>query len=423
MTKKKATLNDSLTSLYTSLGAKSESISYSGKKISDNQLKYAYANSWLTAKYIDKTTKDMLKLPRIFNGDYNEELLLEVFKKEKRLKLKDARAHFLSMGALYGDSMIVAITDAVDLTRPVGDNEDIKRFIVLTKGEYTPDTNLDDDLTSNNFCKPIHYTLKNNVKVHHSRCHRLKLGLNKLTDKIQYGTSDLQDKHENIKLFDATITSIFDLIQDSNIDVIYLPGLLQLVSAGKEEDVYKLMQTMSLTKSSLNALVLDAGNSEAQGRWEQKTANYSGLSEVLTKLVTVTAGALDRPVTVLFGLSASGFSSGEEDLKSYYGTINSLQESRLREFDEFVDQFILNKLMPNNNLEFEYPSIEPVSEETEATIFNTFVTALSTAVTSGVITDRVAQTEMIARGLLKNTTEDDFKDGDLFTTSEYPERS
>ncbi|QHJ84900.1 MAG: hypothetical protein [Caudoviricetes sp.] len=421
MTNKKAStaLNDSMTSLFTSLGKKIESVKYSGRKVTDNQLIRAYANSWLTSKYIDKTAEDMLKIPRTFSGDYNEDLLKEVIKKEKRLKVGEIKKKFLSFGSLYGDSLIIAITDCEEMETIYSDDEDVKQFIVLTKGEYTPSDELEDDLTSINFGKSAYYTLNNNKKVHHSRCHRIKLGMHKLTDKAQYGTSDLQGKFEAIRLFDTTMSCIGDIIQDSNVDVIFIPDLIARIAAGKEDEIAKFLESLNSIKSSMNAIALDAGNSEAQGRWEQKTATYSGLSEVLSKLITVTAGALDRPITVLFGLSASGFSTGEEDLESYFGTINALQESRLRPVDEFIDRFILNKLMPSNDLVFEYPSIKVVSEEKEAAIFSQYATAFSTLTTAQILTDKVVQTEMIARGLLKNTTEEDLRDGDLFTTGEY----
>ncbi|QHJ85650.1 MAG: hypothetical protein [Caudoviricetes sp.] len=413
-------LIDSMESLYTSLGTKNDSVRYSNKRISDRQLSNMYDNSWLTGKYINKTTEDMLKLPRVFSGDYDENLLKLVIEKENRLNINDIRENFLIFSSLYGDALIVAITDVDDLSQPYSDTEDIQRFMVLTKGEYTPDNNIDDDLKSANFGKPIYYTISNvkNDKVHHSRCHRLKLGKSKLTDKKVYGTSDLQNKYNIIRLFDTVITCIGDIIQDSNIDVLFVPDLIAKIAQGKEDDIRKFVNLINQTKSSMNAIVLDAGNSEAQGRWEQKTATYSGLSEILTKLITVTSGALDRPITVLFGLSASGFSTGEDDLESYHGTINGLQESRLRPAQEFIDKFVLDKMMPNHGLTFEYPTIKVTNEDKEATRFNQFASAYSGLVNAGIIPDKVAQTELIARGLLINTTEEDFKDGDLFPTSE-----
>lgn len=413
-------LIDSMESLVTSLGAKNNAVRYSNKRISDRELFNMYDNSWLTGKYINKTAEDMLKLPRTFSGDYDENLLKLVIEKENRLNINDIRENFLIFSSLYGDALIVAITDADNLSQPYSDTEDIQRFIVLTKGEYTPDKNIDDDLKSANFGKPIYYTIGNNNKVHHSRCHRLKLGKSKLTDKKQHGTSDLQNKYNSIRLFDTVMTCIGDIVQDSNVDVLFVPDLIAKIAAGKEDEIKKFVHLINQTKSSVNAIVLDAGNSEAQGRWEQKTATYSGLSEILTKLITVTAGALDRPITVLFGLSASGFSTGEDDLESYHGTINGLQESRLRPAQEFIDKFILDKMMPNHGLTFEYPTIKMTNEDKEAVRFNQFASAYSGLVTAGIIPDKVAQTELIARGLLINTTEDDFRDGDLFPTTEFP---
>ena len=412
-------LTDSLESRYTSLGNKNDSVKYSNKKISDRQLLNMYSSSWLTGKYIDKTAEDMLKLPRVFSGDYDENLLKLVIEKENRLKLNETKEKFLAFSSLLGDALIVAITDADDLSQPLSDVEDIQRFIVLTKNEFNPDSNIDDDLKSANFGKPIYYTIGKNDKVHHSRCHRLKLGKSKLTDRNQFGTSDLQNKYNAIRLFDTTITCIGDIIQDSNVDVLFIPDLIAKVAQGKEDDIRKFINLINHTKSSMNAIALDAGNSEAQGRWEQKTATYGGLSEVLTKLITVTAGALDRPITVLFGLSASGFSTGEEDLESYHGTINALQESRLRPAQEFIDKFILDKMIPNHGLTFEYPSIKVVNEDKEAARFSQFASAFSALVTANIIPDKVAQTELIARKLLINTTEEDLKDGDLFSTEEF----
>lgn len=413
-------LIDSLESLVTSLGTKNNSVRYTNKRISDRELFNMYDNSWLTGKYINKTAEDMLKLPRTFSGDYDENLLKLVIEKENGLNINDIRENFLIFSSLYGDALIVAITDADNLSQPYSDTEDIQRFIVLTKGEFTPNENIDDDLKSANFGKPIYYTIGNNNKVHHSRCHRLKLGKSKLTDKKTYGTSDLQNKYNSIRLFDTAITCIGDIIQDSNVDVLFVPDLLAKIAAGKEDEIKKFVHLINQTKSSVNAIVLDAGNSEAQGRWEQKTATYSGLSEILTKLIIVTSGALDRPITVLFGLSASGFSTGEDDLESYHGTINGLQESRLRPAQEFIDKFVLDKMMPNHGLTFEYPTIKMTNEDKEATRFNQFASAFSGLVTAGIIPDKVAQTELIARSLLINTTEDDFRDGDLFPTTEFP---
>ena len=84
-------LIDSMESLVTSLGTKNNAVRYSSKRISDRELFNMYDNSWLTGKYINKTTEDMLKLPRTFSGDYDENLLKLVIEKENRLNINDIR--------------------------------------------------------------------------------------------------------------------------------------------------------------------------------------------------------------------------------------------------------------------------------------------------------------------------------------------
>ncbi|EOI7446921.1 anti-CBASS protein Acb1 family protein [Yersinia enterocolitica] len=152
-----------------------------------------------------------------------------------------------------------------------------------------------------------------------------------------------------------------------------------------------------------------AGTPESQGRYEQKNAQFTGLSDVITKMATVLAGALDRPITVLFGQSSSGFSSGEEDNKAYYETINGMQESRLRPMQDFADQFILDKLSVAENLTYEYPSIDSINEAEEATRFGLYATGFNTLVTSSIVTEEVAIREMIARGVLKTVTEEEIQ--------------
>lgn len=114
-------------------------------------------------------------------------------------------------------------------------------------------------------------------------------------------------------------------------------------------------------------------------------------------------------LSVLFGQSASGFNSGEEDNKSYYETIHGLQEARLRPLQDFIDQFILDKLSIRDELKYEYPSIDSINEVELATRFNSYATGFTSLIQNSVVDEETALREMIARGLLVTVTEDDIK--------------
>ena len=57
--------------------------------------------------------------------------------------------------------------------------------------------------------------------------------------------------------------------------------------------------------------------------YEQKQINFGGIPQLLQQLMYVFCGYLRYPVSKLFGIGSSGFSSGEDDLENYNGTVDS----------------------------------------------------------------------------------------------------
>lgn len=419
MTKKNliGRLNDGLSSLMTSLGEKIGAVRYSSQhsKVPDKELEALYEGSWVVAKYINKTADDMLKLQREFSGDIDEATKQRIRDAEAELNLNQVFRDALTWSSLLGDSLIVAITDCDDekIVSPLDLNsEDIIKFIVLKKGEYTPDSHVIADITSPHFGEPIVYQIDigtKQLKFHHSRCHRIKLGKHSIKDRKKFGTSDIQAPYTAIKTFDTAIVSTGDTIQEANVDVMFLAGMNAQIDAGMEEQVLQYASVMKKTKSSTGLMLIDAGTQESPTRYEQKTAQFTGLSDVITKMANVLAGALDRPITVLFGQSASGFNSGEEDNKAYYETINGLQESRLRPLQNFADQFILDKLSVSDALKYTYPSIDSINESELATRFTAYSSGFTSMLQASVIDDETVLKEMVARGLLVTVTDDDIR--------------
>ncbi|MDE9565910.1 DUF1073 domain-containing protein [Xenorhabdus bovienii] len=408
-------LTDGLHSMATSLGERVAAIKYASNKadIQDKELLAMYKNSWVVKKFIDKTAYDMLKLPRELSGDIDEELKTRIEDIERDLDVYGIYRDALTWASLLGDSLIVAVTDCPDemISEPLElQSEDIIKFLVLRKEEYSPSDKVISDIASPYFGHPQTYQLSigsQQLKFHHSRCHRTKLGQRSLKDIAKHGTSDIQAPYEAIKIFDTTIVSTGDTIQEANVDVIFLSGLNNQINAGQEAQVVEYARVMKQTKSSTGMMLIDAGDSAMQSRYEQKNAQFTGLSDVITRMINVLAGALDRPITILFGQSASGFASGEEDNKAYYETINGLQESRLRPMQDFVDQFILDKLTIDVEISYTYPSIYSVNEAEQANRFGQYATGFTAMVQAGFLPEDIALREMVARGVLTTVTEED----------------
>ncbi|MCV5427243.1 DUF1073 domain-containing protein, partial [Escherichia coli] len=82
-----------------------------------------------------------------------------------------------------------------------------------------------------------------------------------------------------------------DTIQEANVDVLFIPGMNNQIAAGQEGQVREYARVMKDTKSSTGMLLIDAGDTQAQGRYEQKNAQFTGLSDVISKMAIVLAGA------------------------------------------------------------------------------------------------------------------------------------
>jgi len=57
--------------------------------------------------------------------------------------------------------------------------------------------------------------------------------------------------------------------------------------------------------------------------YEQKQITFTGLSDVLSQIRYGIAADVKMPMAKLFGMSASGFNSGEDDIENYNAMIES----------------------------------------------------------------------------------------------------
>lgn len=402
-----ASINDNIVSFATSLAQKSEQRTFiSGRKLTDKTLADLYAENWIVQKFVDVRTTDMTRLDReVLTPDFDAELYESAC---RRLGAFEAREDAPRWASLFGDSLLIAITDEEDLAKPVDfDVERIQRFVVLDKTGYDFDE-LDDDITSANFGNPRMYRILNgDTLVHNSRVCRTMAGKRSIRQRTQrngkYGTSDIQAIKDPLFNYLTVCANIFDIVEESKTDVLYIDGFNIGIAGGREEDYTTLAKAMSAIKASTSTLMLDA-----TARWEQKELTFTGLTDIWNHARTDLAGGLRMPLTKLFGQSASGFASGAEDAQNYREDIASLQESRLRGIDTFIDSFVLRDIQAGvNSLDFKYPSTELVNETEQSTILTNVTNSLNTLLTAGVINEAQFATELKNKDLVSCISDED----------------
>lgn len=138
-----------------------------------------------------------------------------------------------------------------------------------------------------------------------------------------WGMSEVERMIADFNLYLQTKNVLYEILDEAKLDVFKLAGYSDaLASPGGTELVNARVQQTNLLKNFHNALILDK-----EDDYEQKQLSFSGLAEIMKENRIGLASALRMPITKLFGLSASGFNSGEDDIENY----NAMVESEIRE--------------------------------------------------------------------------------------------
>lgn len=137
-----------------------------------------------------------------------------------------------------------------------------------------------------------------------------------------WGMSVLEKVVRNFNKYMKNDNVIFELLDEAKVDVYKIKGMnTSLLTKGGTEALTQRIQTANMLKNYLNALTMDVGD-----EYEQKQMSFSGLDSIAVQNRIGIAADLKMPMTKLFGLSASGFNSGEDDIENY----NSMIESEVR---------------------------------------------------------------------------------------------
>jgi phage-related protein (TIGR01555 family) len=115
----------------------------------------------------------------------------------------------------------------------------------------------------------------------------------------------------------------FEVLDEFKLDVYKIKNLTQsLLSATGTEAIQRRVQIANMQKNYQNAISMDS-----EDDYLQKELSFTGLAETMTGIRMQVASDLRMPLTKIFGISAQGFNSGEDDIENY----NAMVESQVRQ--------------------------------------------------------------------------------------------
>ena len=157
-----------------------------------------------------------------------------------------------------------------------------------------------------------------------------------------------------------------ELLSEAKIDVFKIADLgTTLLSPDGERKVKKRLEIATANKNYKASLAMDANDD-----YQQKQISFGGIPQLLQQLMYIFCGYLRYPVSKLFGIGSSGFSSGEDDLENYNGTVDSEVRIPLRQAICWVVQLRCQQLFGRKLPDFrpKWRPLRVMSEKDQAEI-------------------------------------------------------
>ncbi len=159
---------------------------------------------------------------------------------------------------------------------------------------------------------------------------------------------------------------VYELTDEAKVDVFRLNGFAEsLLSEGGAQKVAERVQLSAELKNYKSALVIDK-----EDEYESKSVNFTGISEIINENRKGIAADFGMPCTKLFGLSAAGFSSGEDDLETYNAKVESDYRTKDKHILVFMIQARCQQLFGYipDTISIEYKPLRVLSAEQEEAI-------------------------------------------------------
>lgn len=374
---------DGLVNVVANLGTgrdKSAHTQYATTHLSASQLLDTYRSSWLARKIIDIPAEDATRKWRYWRAEADQITQIEAL--EKALDVKGAIFRALIAARLYGGAAVYINTGDSDQREPLKPGSEIKSLIVLTRNALAAEEPVR-DIFSPYFGRPEFYTIngEHRVDIHASRFVLLQGAPLPLDPSISmgaeqgWGDSILQSTLDTIKQVDGTMANIASLVFEAKVDVFKFEGFANLMADGPEGDAAAIrrLTAQAAMKGINGAVVIDTLDD-----YQQKSANFSGLNEIVANFQDAAAGASGIPVTRLYGRAAVGLSgTGDGDERVYFDRINHLQTDTLSPAMSLLDECLINQALGGRPpaIYFEWAPLRQISESERADIFSKTATA------------------------------------------------
>lgn len=306
-------------------------------------LEWMHRGSWLAGAAIDIVADDMTRAGVDFVNEMSPAEAEAIEHEATNLNIWGQTNECVRWGRLYGGCIAVMLIDGQDMATPlrletVGKDQ-FKGLLVLDRWMVQP--SLEDLVTDfgPHLGLPKYYSVQSNAPalrgktIHHSRlAYRLE-GVQlpyqqRLTENL-WGISVLERLYDRMIAFDSASTGAAQLVFKAFLRTLKIDGMREIAAAGGAP-LNGLMQYTELMRryQGIEGITLVDGKDEFEVQGSGSA--ISGVGDVLTQLAQQICGALQMPMTKVFGMSPGGLNAtGESDDHNYDDNIKQQQNRHL----------------------------------------------------------------------------------------------
>jgi len=404
-------------------------------------LEWIHRGSWIGGVAVDLVADDMTRAGVEIKGDLDPQQIEAIQEEAVALQIQNRVNDAIKWSRLYGGSLGVLVVDGQNTATPyrgetIGKGK-FRGLLVLDRWQVEP--SLEDLVTEAgpHLGLPKYYRVTNDApglvgqKIHHSRCLRLegiRLPYWQRVMENLWGISIIERLYDRMLAFDSATQGAAQLVYKSYIRTYKIEGLREIISSGgpMKQALVEYVNFMRQTQSIEGMTLLDSKD-EFEGHVH---AAFSGLSDALLQFGQQLAGALQIPLTRLFGQSPAGLNAtGESDLRTYYDGINQQQEKDLRSPMTEIYKAIARSLgitVPDG-FRIGFRPLWQLSEQEKATIAESITKTVIAMQETGIISDQLVLKELkqssVVTGVWTNITREEIDAANDVPTPPIPEET
>jgi phage-related protein (TIGR01555 family) len=233
------------------------------------------------------------------------------------------------------------------------------KFYALDRWELA--SNLSGDQTRNNLSWGDYYYYGDRVNPARVMILRGIYAPVTLRQRLQgWGLSIVEPLVAPSNAYHLGVKVLYELLSEAKIDVMKISGLNNSLAAGQDGAVINRVALAGELKNFKSTLALDS-----EDDYQQKQLNLSGLPDLIRELKYEISSAVDMPVSKIWGIQASGFSSGNEDILKYNARVLSEVRPRCIRYLKKVLKIICKILfgIVPRDLEIEFDELTLLTQE------------------------------------------------------------